>query len=206
MRREKYSDNVFINCPFDAEYRCLFDAIVFTIVDCGFRARCALEEEDGSVIRAEKIFQLITNCKYGIHDISRTEIDPATTLPRFNMPLELGYFLAAKKYGTGKQKEKKCLILDKEKYRFQQFISDIAGQDIKHHNKNTKKIIGVVRNWLSTSSRRSTIPGGSVISGRYNMFRREKPRLCKALKLDQGNLTFFDYGNLVAAWLEENTH
>src|SRR5262249_5963635 len=29
-------------------------------------------------------------CKYGIHDISRTEVTSASGLPRFNMPLELG--------------------------------------------------------------------------------------------------------------------
>ena len=36
---------MFINCPFDAVYEPLFDAIVFAVYDCGFIARCALEEE-----------------------------------------------------------------------------------------------------------------------------------------------------------------
>jgi hypothetical protein len=34
---------VFLNCPFDDEYRSLFEAIVFTIHLCGFSCRCALE-------------------------------------------------------------------------------------------------------------------------------------------------------------------
>jgi len=47
------------------------------------------------------------------------------------MPLELGIFLGAKRFGGPKQKRKNCLILDREKYRYQQYCSDIAGQDIK---------------------------------------------------------------------------
>jgi len=71
-----YNESVFINCPFDKDYKALFDAIVFTIFDCGFIARCALEENDSSVNRIEKIYAIISECRYGIHDISRTELDP----------------------------------------------------------------------------------------------------------------------------------
>jgi len=42
MPIEAYNDNVFLNCPFDPEYRQIFNAIVFTIYDCGFVARCSL--------------------------------------------------------------------------------------------------------------------------------------------------------------------
>jgi hypothetical protein len=35
--------SVFINCPFDPEYISHFDALVFTIVCCGFNPRSALE-------------------------------------------------------------------------------------------------------------------------------------------------------------------
>ena len=87
---------VFINCPFDSQYTPLFEALVFAVSDCGFRARCALEVDDASQVRIEKIYKIIATCKFGIHDISRTAPNPATGLPRFNMPLELGIFLAAR--------------------------------------------------------------------------------------------------------------
>ena len=73
--------------------------MVFTVHDCGFIARCALEEEDASQVRIDKIYNIIAECRYGIHDISRTELDENSGLPRFNMPLELGIFLGAKKFG-----------------------------------------------------------------------------------------------------------
>jgi hypothetical protein len=129
--RQSAPSNVFINCPFDAGYRDLFRAVVFTVIDCGFKARCALEFDDGSEVRMDKIERLIGECRYGIHDLSRTELDPTHRLPRFNMPLELGLFLGAKRFGGNDHKQKNCLILDIEQFRYQKFISDLGGQDVR---------------------------------------------------------------------------
>lgn len=156
---------VFINCPFDPQYKDLFEAIVFAVSDCGFRPRCALEVDDGSQIRIEKIFNIISDCRFGIHDISKTELDEGTLLPRFNMPLELGMFLGAKKYGQGEHRDKTCLILDRESYRYQKFISDISGQDIRSHGNDPRMSISIVRNWLRSSSPSITMPGGEAIGG-----------------------------------------
>lgn len=198
-----YNDNVFVNCPFfDTDYKPLFNAMVFAIFDCGFIARCALEEADASQIRIEKIYDIIANCRYGIHDISRTELDENTHLPRFNMPLELGIFLGAKKFGTKDHPKKQCLILDKEKYRFQKFISDIAGQDIEAHNGNPEDIIKVVRNWLRTASKRTTILGGDIIQERYQAFIEDIPKMAKRLRLDASGLIFSDY--TLIGWLKIN--
>ncbi len=48
------------------------------------------------------------------------------------MPLELGVF-RRKKYGGVKHRNKSCIILHRAQYRFQRYISDIAGQDIHSH-------------------------------------------------------------------------
>ena len=82
------------------------NAIVFAIHDCSFVARSAQETEDGSQVRIDKIYRIIAECRYGIHDLSRTELDEDTRLPRFNMPLELGVFLGAKRYGEKNQQKK----------------------------------------------------------------------------------------------------
>lgn len=75
--------------------------------------------DDGGQTRIDKLYGLIEACRYGIHDLSRTELDKTYRLPRFNMPLELGIFLWAKRYGGSKQKQKRLLILDIEPYRYQ---------------------------------------------------------------------------------------
>ena len=198
---DRYATDVFVNCPFDDKYRATFAAIVFSIFDCGFRPRCALELDDSGEVRIEKLFRIIESCRFGIHDLTRTELDAANRLPRFNMPLELGLFLAAQRFGDSKQKRKRCLILDREPYRYQKFISDIAGQDIQPHGNSAKQAIRRVRDWLHNHSSRETIPSGIVIHERYATFQRELPRLCKELRLHPKELTYKDYGTIVSKWL-----
>lgn len=191
--------NVFINCPFDSEYKPLFDALVFTVQIAGFRPRCARESSNAGQLRLDKLMKIISECKYGIHDISRTE-PPA----RFNMPLELGLDLGCRKFGKGKQSLKKLLIMDKSPYRYLKFISDIRGQDIEPHNNSCKRVVRLVRDWLSTESHSSSIPSGSYMYEKYKAFKRDLPRLCERLNLHLDELTFADFSNTVRIWLEEN--
>ncbi len=202
MQSDHYNDNVFLNCPFDSDYKQLFDAMVFAVHDCGFIARCALEEGDASQVRIDKIYNIIADCRYGIHDISRTELDKNSGLPRFNMPLELGVFLGAKKFGRNEQKKKNCLILDKEQYRHQQFISDIAGQDVPAHNNDPEEMVKAVRDWLLTASDRKTIPSGSIIGERYQEFIGDLPQIAQAFQLEVEELIFNDYTFVLAEWLK----
>lgn len=204
MAIKEYTSNVFINCPFDEAYKDIFDAIVFAVFDCGFRARCAKEEEDCSQVTIEKIFRIISQCKYGIHDISRTELCERNKLPRFNMPLELGIFLGAKKYGTSEQKKKTCLIMDKEEYRFQKFMSDIAGQKIKHHNSNPENAIRLVTDWLRNASKQQTIPGGLAVVERYKVFKKELSEMCNSSNIEEDEIEFNDYSTFVSEWIKAN--
>ncbi len=201
----RYDSSVFINCPFDDEYRPLFYALVFAVFDCGFNPRCALEFPGSGGVRIDNIVSLVKECKYGIHDISRTELDEDWELPRFNMPLELGIFLGAMKLGTGRQLQKGCLILDRERYRYQKFISDISGQDIQAHGDSTETAIKKVRNWLNAMPETSEVnlPGGDKISERYEAFKRDLPDLCEEIHLKPSELTFDDIVYLVSGWQQE---
>jgi hypothetical protein len=183
----------------------LFNAMLFAVHDCGFIVRCALEAEDASQVRIDKIYNIIRTCRYGIHDISRTELDETSGYPRFNMPLELGVFLGAKEFGINEQKRKNCLILDKEPYRYQQFISDIAGQDIQAHNNSPEEIIKVVRNWLRTASGRETIPGGHILWERYQAFMEDLPQMAQGFQLEVEDLIFKDYILVLTRWLRTET-
>ena len=196
-----YPKQVFVNCPFDDSYKTIFESAVFTISECGFRPRCAREVDDGGQVRMDKIFGIIADCKFGIHVISRTELDLDHQLPRFNMPLELGLFLGAKRYGPGRQQDKICLILDRDRYRYQKFISDIAGQDIKAHDDKPEKAVTHVRNVLRNSVPGTNIPGGEAIWKRYQAFRLDLPAMCTPLKLSEASLTFIDYTWLVSEWI-----
>jgi hypothetical protein len=172
--------DVFVNCPFDAEYKILFDAAVFTIIRSGFVARCALETDNAADNRFDKICQIIRECRYGVHDISRTEADGDPPLPRFNMPLELGLFLGAKKYGGPKHRLKSCVIFDRERYRFQRYISDIAGQDIKAHAGQSRTLIVELASWLRAQSRDPNVPGGAAIADEFRRLTVALPDIYRA--------------------------
>lgn len=198
-----FDRNVFINCPFDAAYAPLFEAIVFAIHDAGFQARCARQRLDSSEIRLHKIIEMIRNARYSIHDLSRTEIDEVTALPRFNMPLELGIDLGCKAFSRAHAR-KSFLIFDAEQHRFQKYLSDISGQDVHRHGNDPKTAVVRVRDWLRAESSAPTILGGAAIFDRYLEFRRDLPGLCARLRLDAENLTFIDFSAAITGWITEH--
>jgi hypothetical protein len=196
--------DVFINCPFDAAFQPMFDGIVFAVIRSGFRARCALETADGAENRFSKIQAIVEECRFGIHDLSRTETDGDPPLPRFNMPLELGVFLGAKRYGDAAQRRKRALILDVERYRYQRFISDIAGQDIVAHGGDPDRAIAAVAQWLRQQSRAVTIPGGRQIAVEYRQFRDHAlPQMLAERRIHHAELTFGDFTSIVVEYLKE---
>ncbi len=199
-----YEDSVFLNVPFDTKYKRIFDSLVFAVHDCGFAARSALEVEDSGQARVEKILDIIDQSKFAIHDISRAGLDGATRLARFNMPLELGFFLGAKRYGSARHRAKRCLVLDREKYRYRNFCSDISGQDIRAHNDDPRDAIRAVRDWLSSHRTGIQMPGGKAIFERYERFRAQLPAQANDVRLDHTELTFGDYTKLVVGWLKKN--
>jgi hypothetical protein len=193
--------DVFVNCPFDVEYRQFFYAIVFTVIRSGYVARCALETDNAADNRFDKICRIVGECRYGIHDISRTEVDGNPPLPRFNMPLELGVFLGAKKYGGAKHRNKSCIIFDREQYRFQRFISDIAGQDIHSHLGDIDRLIVELATWLRAQSGDVHVPGGVALSAEFTAFNLTLPAIYAARQLDPAEVTFGDFSAVVVQYL-----
>jgi hypothetical protein len=196
-------DDVFINCPFDPDYAATFEALIFAVYACEFRPRSAREIDDGAQARIEKIIGLIDECRYGIHDLSRTELDAVNQLPRFNMPLELGIFIGAKRFGNAGQKKKRVLILDVEQYRYMMFISDLAGMDIHAHNADPRQAVREVRNWLANVSRRQ-LPSSAVVVGLYDAFVGDLPAIAAALGFEPGAIPYVDFERIVVSWLAEN--
>jgi hypothetical protein len=203
MAPRDYGRSVFINCPFDAEYAPLFEAILFALHDLGFIPRSARQRLDSGETRLAKILELISVSRYSIHDLSRTELDAATALPRFNMPLELGLDLGCRSFGPG-YADKSILIFDSDKYRYQQYISDLAGLDIQHHRGDPSIAIVKVRHWLQAASGASFY-AGKIVYERYIQFRDELPRVCERLRLDIDDLSFVDFSAAIVHWLRDRT-
>lgn len=164
--------------------------------------RSAKELDDSSQMRLEKLYGIIGQCRFSIHDISRTELDSKTNLPRFNMPLELGIDLGAKRYGSPAQRLKRSLIFDSKKHRHLKFISDLSGMDIHEHRNLPKRIIECTRDWLRNVSRRQ-IPAASLLQIQYARFKADLPALASSLGFKVDDIPYVDFETIVTTWLTE---
>ena len=186
---------MFINCPFDAAYQPMFDAIVFAVHRCGFLARCAREDGNSDTVRIDKIVQMIAKCELGIHNLSR--VDTEGQLPRFNMPFELGLFIGAQRYRPEDQRPLGGLILESEPYQHQRFLSDLAGNDFEAHYGNPDEAVSAVRKFLVGHSP-VRVPGSRQILQDHEFFRKIMlPVLLEGHQQDVESLTFCEFRDYV---------
>lgn len=143
-----FEKNVFINVPFDKDYIHLLRPLLFTVIYLGYNPRISSESFDSKEIRIQKIINLIEQSQFSIHDLSRIQCKGKNELYRLNMPFELGIDIGCNLFKDGNYKNKKCLVLEKDRYRFQKALSDLSGSDIKNHNDDPEDIVRVVRNWF----------------------------------------------------------
>ncbi len=197
------SKAVFINCPFDDGFRPIFRAMIFAIISSGYYPRCALDATDGAEVRVSKIAQMIGECDWGIHDLSRVEIG-AAGVPRFNMPMELGLHLGTRLFGAGRHRRKRALILEAQPYRYDAALSDISGQDIEVHSNDPGEAIRCVRNWLSEhrSADEPPLPGAVAMLSDHRSFQTEVGALLATRRLDAlDELTHSDFLFAVRYWI-----
>jgi hypothetical protein len=195
-----YQRGVFLNCPFADSYKPIRDALIFVVLACHLRPRCALEASNFGQTRVDKIVALIRDCRWGIHDLSQIQPDAG---PHFNMPLELGLFLGAHRFGGPRQRAKSCLVLVGDKDAFRQACSNVDGQDVVAHNFHPHEAIGAVRDWLKTELRDNAdlLPSAAFMVDRFAAFCMELGYLCAELRLARDALTFADMCDVVSKWL-----
>lgn len=189
-----FDESVFINCPFDQNYKPFFHAIIFASCACGFTPRCALEFA-GDPFRIQKIMTVIRECQFGIHDISISD-------GRLNMPLELGLFMGCQIYGDSQQQTKSYLILEGEPFSSKQYLSDLAGIDPKAHKNEVHLLIDCVREWLvSYSKKPRNIPHSPYIMEKYEEFQKSLPGICTKNKWTPDRLLFPEFLGLASTWI-----
>jgi hypothetical protein len=179
--------DVFINCPFDSEYRPAFEALIFTITASGYDARCALEDDDGANIRHDKLCRLIKESDKSIHDLSRVALGK-NNLPRFNMPYELGLTHGAIKFGGRRQRTKTACIMVAEPFAMPAYISDLAGNDPHAHHNDPARIVRIVRNYLHTAPDGQMLPGAASLLARLERFKADLPRIASTFDIDKDEI------------------
>ncbi len=201
-----FAKNVFINCPFDEEYRPLLEPLIFTIVSCGYFPRIAVERSDSGESRLSKIAELVKESKYSIHDLSRLRAPKAGALQRMNMPFELGVDYGTRLHGSSRMRTKKFLILETNRYEFQKAISDISGFDIKAHRDQPERIVRVSREWFVETVGLRGLPGPSALWYRFNDFTGDfwRKRLAEGFTKDEVNeMPIPEYLSFLGKWVAQ---
>jgi hypothetical protein len=200
MTGAAYDRSVFINCPFDDRYRPLFHAIVFAVHDCGFLARCALEVEDSGEERIRKIKRIIRECQYGVHDISRVQVELRHGAAPLQHAAGAGPLPGCSGV-WGRGTDGKALPHSRRR-AVPVPGSDIAGQDIRAHGNEPRRAIGAVRGMLATAlGGAARVPGEATILARFNLFRKELPGFCRALHVKVKELQFVETRSFIEEWI-----
>ncbi len=168
------------------------------------RPQC-LEIDDGGRARFGKIADLIGQCRYGIHDISRTDTSSAGGLPRFNMPLGIApcpsgpCATAAMRNATND-----AAVMDSDRTRYRDFISDLSGHDIKAHANAPAQAIAAVRDFLRSASG-MRLPGGVAVAALYARFTTDLPEILRQAKIEPDEMTFTDTTAIIFEWLKQQS-
>jgi hypothetical protein len=165
-----FEKNVFINCPFDKQYKVLLQPLLFTILYLKLNPRIATERLDSGEQRIDKICELLSESKFSIHDISRLKSAAADEYYRLNMALELGVDYGCRKFALGRSKRKKFLILERDRYNFIIAVSDLGGVDIRSHSNKPTLLVKAVRDWFASQMHTERIASDERIWNDYCMF------------------------------------
>lgn len=97
----------------------------------------------------DRIFKLMTSCRYSFHDLSRVQFDRAAPrTPRFNMPFELGLLLGWKKATRARHT---WVVFEAVRHRLPKSLSDLDGTDPLIHDGTVRGVFRELSNALLKS-------------------------------------------------------
>lgn len=179
MARRKDRTEVFLNLPYDSKFENLFLAYICAAHAMGLVPRLTLEIPGGAR-RLDRVFGLVQQCAFSVHDLSRVQLDrqrPKT--PRFNMPFELGLAVA---WGKSGQRHV-WFVMEEISYRLAKSLSDLNGTDPYIHKGTVEGVFREMGNafvrrrgatvpqmWMLYREVRRQIPGILVRCGTRSVF------------------------------------
>jgi len=92
----------------------------------------------------------------------------------------------------------------RERYRYQKFISDIAGQDIDSHEGKVEILIDKVRSFLNSAVRGRPLLSGAAIRDDYQRFNEALPEICIRLRIDADSLDYRDFAWIAADYVSKD--
>ncbi len=181
VRRVK-EDHVFLNVPYDRQFKNLYVAYIVGLIELGLQPTATLAIPGGEA-RLDRIFELVQTCRYSVHDLSRVQMSrtPPPT-PRFNMPFELGMSVAWAKLHPDRHTYIACESVNR---RAQKSLSDMAGTDFNIHNGTPRGVMRELCNAFVRQRQRPTVPR---MMQRYEIVSRLVPKMMN----QNGSKTLFE--------------
>ena len=165
--------DVFLNIPYDEGFQRLFLAYIAGVNAFGFVPHATLEIP-GSKRRLDRILDLIRDCHYSLHDLSRVQRDrhpPAT--PRFNMPFELGLAVV---WDQVDRKRHNWFVFESVRHRVSKSLSDLDGTEVYIHEGTIR---GVFRELCSAFVRQERQPTVAQMRLIYGDLRHSLPEILR---------------------------
>ena len=191
---------IFINCPFDDDYRPLLRALLFAVCFYGLSPKIASEESDMKSDRLRRIIKLMKSAKYSIHDLSRMCSRAEGEYYRMNMPFELGL-----DYGLCGQR-KSFLIFENNPYKLKIALSDVNGWDVSAHKEEAELIIQEFRKWYVANNHTLSALLKSVSSEaiwvKYNEFHVGLEQYKRENRLKDAEISVAEYISYVQEYFQ----
>ena len=180
MRKRARQESAFLNVPYDRHYENLYLAFIAGLCAFGLRPRATIEIPGGKR-RLERIIELIRECRYSFHDLSRVQLDrnvPPT--PRFNMPFELGLAVDwSLRTGSGHE----WFVFESRPHRLSKSLSDLNGTDPYIHEGT---VHGVLRGLMNALTRVTHRPELSDMDAIY----RDLRKAAREIRSERGGSLF----------------
>lgn len=180
--------SVFLNVPFDERYEPLYVALITGVCALGFTPRSVVETPPGKD-RLHRLIDLIGECRSSIHDLSRVDLAPGSSVPRFNMPFELGVAVAI----ADRTSKHDWFVLESTKYRLQKSLSDVNGYDPFIHGNKPDGVLKAIRSIFAWDEARPNLADLRSLLG-------DVKKLTRTISKDHGLDSFFErtgFGQLV---------
>jgi hypothetical protein len=146
---------VFLNYPYDQDYRPFAEALSFGVVAAGLLPVSALDLTTPDNVRLELLVDAIFNCHYSAHDLSRSRGEGPDNYARMNMPIEMG--MAVFHAMNTQRADHRCAFFTPNHNSHQSYASDLAGLDPKHYGEDPAELLTAVYDWLRDIGPRAVV-------------------------------------------------
>jgi hypothetical protein len=165
--------NVFLNLPYDTSIVDLFLAYVAGLTTLGLFPRATLEIPGGER-RLDRTLELITECRYSVHELS--PIMPAQKWlypPRLNMAFELGLTVAL---DQAQRRRHTWFVFAGHRAQLDRSLSDLGGTDAYFHRGHRQGVFRELGNAFVRSERQPTVQDMERV---FQGLRESLPRLLR---------------------------